>query len=453
MDFADLTLEAVAAALADQAAAVASTPVSWAEKAAAGFQDYLTGLGETMKRHPEVRQAIMSGGIGAGIGAGVGGLGTAWGNKDRDPEERRSVLGSMLTGGLAGGAIGAGGSALASGIKGWNAPKDPRIEAMQGIKKQQEGPGPIDATIRGVAGNVGNFVSNAIPGLNPALKATGLAYGSGDKEPTWLDRNFPVSSNVLPKAGLLDFLAHTIPNAGRRFGIGQIDPERAKGYFNKGVGQVDKPFQDQHGISKTVLDAIRGGTTNNGRDGQFVADIPHAPGAGDSRSVGQVLEGSLPAPGKTPTDRFTNQVWGGAPKPGAGFWGRLFGGRDPRLDRPVMTVAENLHAGGPEHAVGPAGPHGPEFGPEATLTARQHGAINRLGYESENAGQGLRNIFGMQYRAPSKMMRIGGRLGAYGALPLAEYIINNQLSDAAKQTKVQRIVHGMEQARQGGQGR
>lgn len=77
-----------------------SRPATYLEKRAFSGSDILSSIGQ----NPALSHAL----IGAGVGAGVGGLSSAYGNKDKPPEERSSLLRAMLMGGLTGGAVGGG---------------------------------------------------------------------------------------------------------------------------------------------------------------------------------------------------------------------------------------------------------------------------------------------------------------------------------------------------------
>lgn len=441
MGFADLTLEEVAARLAAQAEKAASCPKSWAEKQAEGMSDYLSGLGQTLQSHPELRHALMGG----AVGAGLGGLGTAWGNRGKDPGERRSVVGSALTGGLAGAAVGGGASLLHKGIAGMQQPQDPRIDAAAKIKELQAPPNPLDAAFRGVTGNLWNTATKAVPGLNPALHRLGLTYGDGD---TWVDKNLPVSGTVLPELGLGDLLAHTIPNAGYRFGVGRMSPEHATGggggsqsYFDRGVQEMAADKGVGSRLSETMREALKKNPRNYGTIAKDVtAIVPSSPDrrvmtgphAGENQSIGSILGQGIARPTDPNRSRLGN------------LWQDVIHGANRDTARPVMTV---------QHT-GYTGIDGPNATTE-TLSAGNHGAINSLGYEAANAAgkdkavPGLRNLLGMQYRSPGWKTRAIGRVGAYGAIPLAEYVIRNQMSDAAKNTEVSRLVAPYQQGGQG----
>ena len=56
--------------------------------------------------------------LGGGLGAAAGGIGAAVSNRGKPEGERRGILSSALTGGLAGAAIGGGGVAAAKGFSG-----------------------------------------------------------------------------------------------------------------------------------------------------------------------------------------------------------------------------------------------------------------------------------------------------------------------------------------------
>lgn len=88
----------------------AATRAGLVEKVAAG--DFLASLGEAVRTNPAISHAL----IGGGLGAAALGAGTAYSNLGKEPERKRSVLGSALTGGLMGAGAGAGVGAARSGL-------------------------------------------------------------------------------------------------------------------------------------------------------------------------------------------------------------------------------------------------------------------------------------------------------------------------------------------------
>lgn len=112
----DGTLDEAIEALAKIAADSRTDPTY--EKTAFG-KDTLSSIGSYFSgMNPHVRNALIGGGIGA---LGAGGT-TAFRNLGRADEDKRSILGSALTGGLAGAAVGGGGSLMHQGYKNWKAP-------------------------------------------------------------------------------------------------------------------------------------------------------------------------------------------------------------------------------------------------------------------------------------------------------------------------------------------
>ncbi len=115
------TLDEAIEKLASLAADRRTRPQTYAEKVAAG--DFLASLGDTVQNNPALSHAL----IGGAAGAGLGGLSTAYGNRGKEPGQKRSLMSSMLTGGLAGAGIGAGVGAARTGLAGL---KGPGAESM-----------------------------------------------------------------------------------------------------------------------------------------------------------------------------------------------------------------------------------------------------------------------------------------------------------------------------------
>lgn len=116
----DGTLKQAVDYLAERAAKVRTEGHTWAEKQALGLSDVMTSVGNVAK-DPIVGKAL----LGGGIGALAGGASHYMGDQDGTPEsKRKGMLGSALTGALAGGALGGGVGAVQ---KYWpaGAPKGP----------------------------------------------------------------------------------------------------------------------------------------------------------------------------------------------------------------------------------------------------------------------------------------------------------------------------------------
>jgi hypothetical protein len=135
------TIDAAIEQLAKRAADLRTRPSTYAEKVAEGASDLLGGRGEHLKNNPTLMHSL----IGGAAGAGLGGIGTAVSNLGKEKEDRRSILGSALTGGLAGTAVGAGASLAHKGIEGMlrghKKEVDPR--SLQGLMDYHSSSAPV----------------------------------------------------------------------------------------------------------------------------------------------------------------------------------------------------------------------------------------------------------------------------------------------------------------------
>src|SRR5262245_7732293 len=98
----------VASYLAARQADIHARGVRWQEKQANGFADTLSALGQKVMDDPILSKAL----LGGGIGALAGGATHVLGGRDEHPDpevrakRRGGWLSKMLTGGLAGAALG-----------------------------------------------------------------------------------------------------------------------------------------------------------------------------------------------------------------------------------------------------------------------------------------------------------------------------------------------------------
>lgn len=95
--------------LAQVAGAARAQPLTYSERQKLAYSDVLSALGRWIKENPVPAASL----LGTGAGALVGGGATLLGNRGKRKENKRSLLSGLLTGGLAGGALGLGGSLLA----------------------------------------------------------------------------------------------------------------------------------------------------------------------------------------------------------------------------------------------------------------------------------------------------------------------------------------------------
>lgn len=415
------TLNDAIDALAHREVELRSRPASPFEKLAA-ISDILTSLGGSLRDNPTLGTALLGGGAGAIMGGGA----TAMGNAMRPPEKRRSVLGGALTGGLAGGAIGGGASLAAKGLGNINGSGqglqhgdalqpgvftdpatgktmriDPKaLRANPDLAAQVKGLSqpthPGEATARGLIGGAMNIGSNALPFGHSLLSSTG-ATGDGA---TWLDRNLPTSTNIVPKMMTADALLHSKLNLGERIGLGRIRPG-----FSKSVDNLRAGVEKLYDAKSPVRQEIESGG-------------PPKPGTLVRRPRTNVAEqlgnSRLSEPGK-----------------GRMNWlHRLIGNHGAGDDR-VM------HAGGADGAT---------MDRARVRQAKTDGylaneaAAGRKGGKDGAGPKELFNFFGRDRQVAPRSVRIGGRIAGYGAIPAAEYLLRGQADENANRDKLRELM-------------
>lgn len=184
----------------------------------------LGSIGDTIKDNP----ALSHGLIGAGVGAGLSGLSTAYGNEDKDPNDRRSVFQSMLTGGLLGGAAGAGAGLARTGLAGIKTPSTGPTgsSAIQSSLPANQYVDPETGALKQVKPMPPEAMEQ-IRELNQA--SLGGRVFSGIKD-TWkgLNNVAPISAHVLPGVMAADAALH-LPLVG----AARTTADRIGGYYGR----------------------------------------------------------------------------------------------------------------------------------------------------------------------------------------------------------------------------
>lgn len=444
MSLIDGTLEEAVNALAARSAELRSKAILSSEKRAASASDFLSSLGQSVKDSP----ALGTGLLGSGIGAGIGGLGALYGNAGKEKRNRKSVLGSMLTGGLAGGAVG-GGLGLARHSLGQlgNGRSDDVMPAGQfadpatgkkmviDAKSLKENPdlagkvralssskGPFANGLSGIAHNIGN----AIPGVGLGIEAlTG---------PSWLNEQLPFSSRALPQMAGLDALLHSSKaNLGERIGWGRIDPGSVRGRlgeksFRTGITEGGESAGVADAVRKAVTDDKRNTLTTDAygdRSGASVTDKPET-----GRSVAEEAGRAGPdgrTPGATFWQRLKNKIMGvkrDSAETSMVTWDRPSYEMKQRAidpnDNQLYNESTETHYKDPE---------------PKNLTRGQHRDVNRRGYIANEAIDNpkaaprgvMRNPLLGDRPFAGTGARVLGRVGGYGAIPLME-ILSRQVS-------------------------
>lgn len=413
MNLIDGTIEQAVDALAQREVELRLRPATPLEKLA-GLSDILTSLGSSLRDNPTLGNAL----LGSGVGALAGGGATAMSNAIRPPEKRRSVLGGAMTGGLAGGAIGGGASLAAKGLSnidgvgqglqhgdalqpgmfvdpetGKTMRIDPAAlrahpELHAESRRLSQPPSPGEQTARAVIGGGLNVASNALPFGHSLLSNTG-AIGDGT---TWLDRNLPTSTNLVPKAMTLDALLHSKLNLGERIGLGRIRPGFAKSVDNLRTGV--REIYDKNSLIR-----------------------------------GEIESGGKPKPGTVVGQRNTNvaeQIGNSRlSEPGHGrmnWLHRLLGNHGKSSDGVLRLGNETMDRG-------------------AARQAKTEGYLaNEAKAGRKDNPRELFNLFGRDRQVASRPVRIGGRIAAYGGFPLAEYLIRGQADESTNRDKLRELM-------------
>jgi hypothetical protein len=447
-----------AEALASRAAELRRRPLA-AEKRAASASDFLSSLGQSVRESPALSHAL----IGGAAGAGLGGVGTALGNLGKEKEDKKSVLGSMLTGGLAGGALG-GGVGLArhafgqvgqggggEGLKpgyftdpatGRRMAVDPAAlkadpELASKVRELTDKPGLLAQGVGRLAHNVGTL----IPGVGLGVNA--LA-GNSD-----LNNALPVSSRLLPQLALGDALLHSRLNLGDKIGWGRLSPElsRNPSYLIKGVTEKGEALN----MPAHVREAITGGTPNR------LEPVPGAAGDYTGAEVLGTRAPSAPPPPPVPRGRL-GRIWDAI---------RGVPGRGGNREESVAKALARTNRKGPGSAPVLEAWHRPEVSelterqdtahgssttrekqygnPEPTMVRRdQIQAAMREGYNAaEGGGKGTPNplfkgLLGERQFA-SLPVRVGSRVLGYGAIPALEIVGRNLADDTSRENRLREL--------------
>lgn len=452
-DWLDLTLEQAAERLAKLAVDRRARPASYREKRAEGG-GMLAGIGSYLQQNPTMAHTL----LGGAVGAGGSGLMTALGNSRKNPEDRRSILQSMIGGGLGGAAIG-GGLSLAGGamhdlrhgapntvphgrftdpstgqpmqIDAQTLREHPEIaDQVRGLTAPQS---PLQQGAMAGAGHLWNFARSATGLDTLSVPGTGMHavpyYGNGSPAGGILG---PISSSILPKLGLLDMLT---PNRGETMGFGNVRPTHTTGpaaaeFLRRGiatvpgvedkvrqvVGSPEKTLQEPYGPWANKPPEALPGTLN-----QIVGGSEN--GVGVPQAVMQRLdENNRPS---TLMDRFR----------------RIFGGGD--VEDPAHPVLNVNHAPKTKGTMKHEDPNNKnvyrteEF--EKVMPRKNDHLSTGMARQSIEEGFHARYAKNLPGVRPNSIFRIpgigdvhtprwipaiGGRALAYGAIPAAEYAVN-----------------------------
>lgn len=385
--------------------------------------EWLTSLGETVKANPGLSHAL----VGGGLGAAALGANTALNNRGQDPAKKKSVLGSMFAGGLAGAGAGAGVGLARQGLSDLKNPGG-GISGTDALK-----PGQFTDPATGQRMAIDPKALKDHPELHaqvkqlttPSLQSQvaggigGVLQGIKDKTPT--------TAPWVGAAMAGDALLHN-----PLFGLSRIRPQQAGGQIGKEL------FQQGIEGDKNLSDALRKG-------------INVTPSTGPAPTSGTDTHVQLND--KVNPSGWLRRNWEGLKGKLPGFTanqptlGDTLGGRGGSVDgaRPVATISYTPEVKGEKMIKDPTTgeyhkteDHG--HGPRTSKTIREADVAQAKfrGYKADDAykDRQLYRTLGRTYAgAKSLPAALGVRALAYGAPLGAEYVYRGlQEDEQNKQT-------------------
>lgn len=460
------TLQEAVEVLAKLASYRRVVPASYADREKVANTDFLSGIGEQMKKNPMLAQTL----IGTAAGAGIGGIGTAIGNMGRKDRDRKSVWGNAMTGALAGAGLGAGVGAIRSGFGGLGS-ANPGV-GMEDVKggrfsfggknfaitpeALKKNPGLVDE-VRSINGPR-PLPEQAVTGTIGALGALGQAA--------------PITSGLLPYVGAADLALHA-PGVG----LARIRPDQAAGRLGReilmhGVTSTDAGKALPEPIRQTILGGknISNDTAVAPHERGLLGKLfkrdpiaPTAPGSPDTTIWGRIkqrLGYGSGTTGETSARDWLTQRRAGNANPDANVL-------QVTERTPVMEKVEHNTGGGKRGRGGaktvfeqqrrypaPAGsPPGTLGAPVETVKTHRMTGAERAQVMQQGAASLGRTAGRNLYRLPftnmtytgmgSTARALGLRAALYGAPMLGEYAIRSYGSELGRQRRMDEIIQGL----------
>lgn len=431
-------------ALAKLAADLRTRPATYAEKQAAGMSDVLSSLGGRLQENPIAGGTLLGGGLGAGVGA----ISTALGNRGKEDYERKSLLGGTLGGGLAGAGLGAGAGMAYSGTKamgknqgtgtGDATPFGEMTDPTTGKKfqidpkalkdnphlgnqiRQLRQQSPPEKTLATVGGNIWNFGRRAMTA--PTL---GLSHLLPKSEQGDVSGNLPVSSAVLPGMAMADYALNSQgARLGERIGWGAVRPRMSRNVddLRRGLlGAVEGAKSTYSDAQKELMKRLTSGPS---ADLDAVAKKPGAAHTGN-------VEVSTKVPKKVRlTDDITDPQTGKTT------------GTAHRESVIEKTVKKNVPTTLTGDQIGNLREEG------ARTTAAEAGKNKYRGESVSSEPRIHRTIGGVIGKGrdvnvpthPLKGMRLGKRMLAYGAVPVAELAASAMYDEHSREAQMRALM-------------
>lgn len=442
--------------------------------------EWLSSIGTKLNENPHLRNALIGGGVGALATGGA----TAFRNAGKDPSERKSILGSALTGGLAGAATGGGLSAAYDAYKqiGTPAPSDPNISPMtfehhgkkytltpemlrnnpdlaaQVTSTQQQTPSQkaVDVGLGGL-GAVYSAAPYTLPavgsmmGLDALMESQGLAMG---------DRNYA----KLPGKAL-----QGLGGIGKRiFGDNHVSDWLHEGgtKLKDWGGNRNWPGSINARNSTNPDHLSTGFNSDRARTmGDVPPDLSPAQGAEGRRQATDTITGERswidrltnkknPAGAKVPVQLHEEVPQPDAPGPTKEVWKREPVNQndiDPATNRPRMTGSNDVLISTENQLIKQPPKKVPldfdvEYTPEHIRQLREHGvntAAQNAGVKFPESPHVRKNPFGHPQLVTKSIFhpsRLAPRAALYAGLPLGEAAIRHYIGRGEGDDKLTKLV-------------
>lgn len=408
----------------EKLAALAAFHRTGPEKVAAG--DFLASLGSAVQNNPALGHAL----VGGGLGAAALGAHAAVTNAGRPEGQRRSVLGSAVTGGLAGAGAGAGVGLARQGL-GRLGNAGGGIDTADALR-----PGQFTDPATGKRMMIDPKALRDNPDLHarirqlttPNLQST--IVGGVGKAVDAVREHMPTTAPLVAAAGAGDALLHN-----PLFGLARIRPSQASGQIGHELFQYGLKGNDD------VSEALRRGANavpstgappTTGTDTHVRLHDRVSP-AGFARRNYEALKGKLRL------GRPNQQTL-------ADILGRRGGAADGA--REIASVSYTPQVKGKRtHTSGDVRTEVEEVGhgPRTAKAIRESDVGNAKmfghGQHPELKERQLYRVLGRTYAgSPSMARAVGGRLGLYGTPLLAEYIARGLQDDARGRDELREIM-------------
>lgn len=416
------------------------------EKVAA--PDWLASLGEQVKTNPALSHALVGGGLGA---LALGGN-TALNNRGQDPSRKKSILGSALTGGIAGAGAGAGVGVARQGLAGLKGTGD-GISGSDALR-----PGQFVDPATGKRMMIDPQALKDNPQLHEQVRALttptfqSRVVGGLGAAADFVREKVPTTGPLALGAAGIDAAMHN-----PLFGLSRISPEQASGKIGTRLLQAGakaddvmspqmreallrnaKPGGTMPGPAVHPTPLLDAGKPTGGHTGGTFHELHDTNLGVKDRMRGMLnkLREKAPALFGRPNNPGVADLVGGRASSTGGTRPVLSTHYAPEKEVKVTTGKGTGHEStSSEMHVQPKKVDTLNEGHAARLKADGHGTAEGL------KGRNLFRTFGRTYAGAGSMGgALGGRAALYGAPVLGEYIARGVNEDTQNRQTLQEIM-------------